>query len=44
LDEVEQALAGEALTPSERWLVYFSLRAAQIEIRTGTPTTAGGNS
>ena len=33
LDEIEQALADEALTPSERWLLYYSLRAAQIEVR-----------
>jgi hypothetical protein len=32
-DEIEVALVGEALTPAERWLLYYSLRAAQIEIR-----------
>jgi len=33
LDDIELALAGEALTPAERWLLYYSLRVAQIEIR-----------
>jgi hypothetical protein len=33
LDEIERALVGEALTPVERWLLYYSLRAARIEIR-----------
>jgi hypothetical protein len=35
LDDIELALAGESLTPAERWLLYYSLRAARIEIRLG---------
>ncbi len=33
LDEVEGALPPGALTPAERWLLFYSLRAAGIEIR-----------
>ncbi len=36
--EIDRALACGALTAAERWLLYYSLRAAQVEIvdeRTG---------
>jgi hypothetical protein len=33
VEEIEQAMPEGSLTPSERWLLYFSLRAAEIEIR-----------
>ena len=32
--EIEEALPGGALTDAERWLLYYSLRAAQVEIVT----------
>ncbi len=31
--EIERALPEGALTPSERWLLFYSLKAAEIEIR-----------
>lgn len=31
--EIEQALPPGSLSPSERWLLYYSLRAADVEIR-----------
>ena len=33
VDDIELALVGEVLTPAERWLLYYSLRAAHIQIR-----------
>ncbi len=30
--EIEAALPSGVLTPAERWLLYFSLRAAPVEI------------
>jgi hypothetical protein len=30
--EIEEAVPSGTLTASERWLLYFSLRAAQIDI------------
>jgi hypothetical protein len=33
LEEIEAALPEGALTPSERWLLFYSLRAAGVEIR-----------
>ncbi len=32
VDEIETALPAGALTSAERWLLYYSLRAAEIEI------------
>ena len=32
VEEIETALPDGLLTPSERWLLYYSLRAAHIEI------------
>ncbi|MBS2027469.1 MAG: RNA polymerase sigma factor region1.1 domain-containing protein [Deltaproteobacteria bacterium] len=40
VDEIEQALPAGTLTPSERWLLYFSLRAAEVEIRGQPPAEA----
>ncbi len=33
VSEIETALPPGALTPSERWLLYYSLRASGVEIR-----------
>lgn len=33
--EIEQALPPGSLTASERWLLYYSLRASHVEIRDG---------
>lgn len=30
--DIEEALPAGSLTPAERWLLYYSLRAAEIEI------------
>ncbi|MCI0572543.1 MAG: hypothetical protein L0Y66_17455 [Myxococcaceae bacterium] len=30
--EIEEALPAGSLTAAERWLLYYSLRAAQVEI------------
>ena len=32
VQEIETALPSGALTAAERWLLYYSLRAAQVEI------------
>ena len=32
VDDIEQALPAGTLTAAERWLLYYSLRAAEIEI------------
>jgi hypothetical protein len=32
VEEIEQALPPGTLTPAERWLLYYSLRAAEVEI------------
>lgn len=32
VQEIERALPPGSLTPAERWLLYYSLRAAQVEI------------
>ncbi len=32
VQEIEQALPPGTLTAAERWLLYYSLRAAQVEI------------
>ncbi len=39
--EIERALPAGTLSPSERWLLYFSLRAAGVEIRPGEPDRDG---
>ncbi len=33
LDEIERALPPGSLSPAERWLLFYSLRAAGVEIR-----------
>jgi hypothetical protein len=33
LDEIDRALPPGSLSPSERWLLFYSLRAAGVEIR-----------
>jgi len=40
VDDIEQALPPGSMTPAERWLLYFSLRAAQVEIRGEPPVDA----
>lgn len=40
VDEIEAALPDGSMTPSERWLLYYSLRAAQIDIRGEPPDEA----
>ncbi len=36
LEEIGEAVPEGALTPAERWLLFYSLRAAGIEIRERT--------
>jgi hypothetical protein len=33
LDEIDRAVPPGSLSPSERWLLFYSLRAAGVEIR-----------
>jgi len=33
LDEIDRALPPGSLSPTERWLLFYSLRAAGVEIR-----------
>ena len=33
VSEIERALPSGSLSPAERWLLYYSLRAAGVEIR-----------
>ena len=33
LDEIERALPAGSLSPAERWLLFYSLRAAGVDIR-----------
>ncbi len=33
VSEIEQALPSGSLSPAERWLLYYSLQAADVEIR-----------
>jgi hypothetical protein len=35
LDEIDRALPPGSLSPSERWLLFYSLRASGVEIRDG---------
>ena len=35
LDEIERALPSGTLSPAERWLLFYSLRAAGVDIRDG---------
>jgi hypothetical protein len=36
LAEIDRALPPGSLSPAERWLLFFSLRAAGVEIRDGS--------
>jgi len=36
VQEIEEALPSGTLTAAERWLLYYSLRAAEIEVRDET--------
>jgi hypothetical protein len=38
LAEIERALPSGSLSPPERWLLFYSLRAAGVEIRDGRGT------
>jgi hypothetical protein len=44
LDEIDRALPAGSLSPAERWLLFYSLRAAGVEIRDreGTSTDVPG--
>jgi len=37
VEEIERALPPGSLTATERWLFYYSLRAAEIEVRGDQP-------
>ncbi len=39
--DIEEALPPGAMTDAERWLLYYSLRAAQVEIRDEAGQVAG---
>ena len=39
LAEIDRALPPGSLSPAERWLLLFSLRAAGVEIRDGSGET-----
>jgi hypothetical protein len=39
IDEIDRALPPGSLSPAERWLLFYSLRAAGVEIRDGTGET-----
>ncbi|MHB8417225.1 MAG: hypothetical protein ACYDCL_04055 [Myxococcales bacterium] len=41
VDEIENALPSGSLTAAERWLLYYSLRAAGVEIRGELPLPGG---
>jgi hypothetical protein len=35
VEEIDEALPSGSLTDAERWLLYYSLKAARVEIRDG---------
>lgn len=41
--EIERALPSGSLSPSERWLLYYSLRAANVEIRDESGAPGGSH-
>lgn len=41
VEEIEGALPAGSLTAAERWLLYYSLRAAGVEIRGEVPLPGG---
>jgi hypothetical protein len=46
LDEIDRALPPGSMSPAERWLLFYSLRASGVEIREGAvldrPGSPGG--
>lgn len=44
LDEIDRALPPGSLSPAERWLLFYSLRASGVEIRdrSGAPVEEPG--
>ncbi|MFT3916153.1 MAG: RNA polymerase sigma factor region1.1 domain-containing protein [Anaeromyxobacteraceae bacterium] len=36
-EEIDRALPPGSLSPAERWLLFYSLRAAGVDIRDGAP-------
>lgn len=40
IEEVEQTLSSEPFSDEDRWLLYYSLRAAGVEIRPGSDGAA----
>jgi hypothetical protein len=40
--EIEEALPDGSLSDSERWLLYYSLRAAGVEVREAAEPDTGG--
>ncbi len=43
VQEIEEALPEGTLSASERWLLYYSLRAANVEVRGLTLLPGGGS-
>ncbi len=41
LDEIDEALPNGSLTDAERWLLFYSLHAARVEIRDGDGRRVG---
>jgi hypothetical protein len=39
VNEIDRSLPSGSLSPSERWLLFYSLRAAGVEIRDDRGTT-----
>jgi hypothetical protein len=42
VEEIDRALPAGSLAPAERWLLFYSLRAAGVEIRDERGTRASG--
>ncbi len=43
LDEIDRALPPGSLSPAERWLLFYSLRAAGVDIRDREGATVEAN-
>ncbi len=41
VDEIERAMPSGSMSPAERWLLYYSLRAAEVEIRDESGSVVG---
>lgn len=41
LDEIEEALPSGSLTDAERWLLFYSLHAARVEVHDGDGRRVG---